>query len=526
MWSTPAVVVFVVTIVAAGTLALVSRQLYTSNEQRLLHLRVREAASLVASTIPDLQAQLASAAALANATGGDVTKFRRLVSPFTGSGKSFVSVSLWRVDRLGRGPLTVVGRPPKLARNMGTATAFFDRAARAPRLNVIGLLSLPNPRLGYVYGTFGATERYVAYAETALPATRRSRYQSSSAFADLDYALYLGRQDPSTLLLTDVRHLPLAGRHISQRVPFGDSQLTLVMSPRRPLSGSLPQRLPLLVWIVGVLLALGAAGLTLRLSQRRQDAERLAGDLEQAAGENRRLYAEQRGIAQTLQHALLPETLPRTRKVESSALYDAGEQGLEIGGDWYDLIEQGDERMLLVVGDVSGRGLRAATTMASLRFAIRAYAAQHDPPATILTKLSSLVSVAQDGQLATVLCLLIDVERREMHLTSAGHLPPLLLSDAGARYLECDVGLPIGVDADARYVSRVAAAPAAGTVLAFTDGLVERRGESLDAGLERLRRTAATPGEALPDLLARLVRELHSGQSSDDTAIVGLRWTS
>jgi serine phosphatase RsbU (regulator of sigma subunit) len=298
------------------------------------------------------------------------------------------------------------------------------------------------------------------------------------------------------------------------------------MAPRGSLSGSLPQRLPVIVVCVGVLLALGAATLTLRLSQRRHDAERLADRLETAAGENRRLYAEQRGIAQTLQHALLPEVLPQLPGIETGARYEAGERGLEIGGDWYDVIAQGDQRLLLVVGDVSGRGLRAATTMASLRYAIRAYAAQQDPPATILAKLSRLVSVSTDGQLATVSCLLLDIGRHEINLTSAGHLPPLLVADGRCDFLSCEVGLPIGVDASASYVSRTIAIPRTGALLAFTDGLVERRGESLDEGLARLRRAAAAYDGELPALLNTLVLQLHHEPSEDDIAIVGLRWTS
>ena len=80
--------------------------------------------------------------------------------------------------------------------------------------------------------------------------------------------------------------------------------------------------------------------------------------------------------------------------MEASARYEAGVEGVDIGGDWYDAIAVDDERLLLVVGDVSGRGLRAATTMAELRYGIHAYAAQGDQPATILTKLNELVSVS------------------------------------------------------------------------------------------------------------------------------------
>jgi serine phosphatase RsbU (regulator of sigma subunit) len=163
--------------------------------------------------------------------------------------------------------------------------------------------------------------------------------------------------------------------------------------------------------------------------------------------------------------------------------------------------------------------------MASLRYAIHAYAAQTDDPAEILTKISRLIDVGESGQLATVLCAIVDTETRQVSLTSAGHLPPLLISDGEARFLDPDVGLPIGVEADTEYRSTTVTVPPAATVVAFTDGLVERRGESLDEGLERLRTAATRHDVGLPELLGELVTELVDGRSKDDIAIVGVRWT-
>jgi serine phosphatase RsbU (regulator of sigma subunit) len=274
------------------------------------------------------------------------------------------------------------------------------------------------------------------------------------------------------------------------------------------------------------LLSVGAGGLTVRLIQRRRSAEDLAGRLEHAVAENQRLYAEQRNIAHTLQHALLPDKLPTLQGAEASARFEPGERGVEIGGDWYDVIPLEDQRLLVVVGDVSGRGLRAATTMASLRYAIHAYAAQGDSPETILSKLSRILSVTSSGQLATILCALIDVRSRQVSVSSAGHLPPLMLSDGRGEYVNSEVGLPIGVDRDATYQTLTVTAPPGATFLGFTDGLVERRGEALDHGLARLRRAATTNHVALPDLLDHLVSEMRHGPAEDDTAIVGLRWMS
>ena len=340
--------------------------------------------------------------------------------------------------------------------------------------------------------------------------------------------IYLGRkQTPSSLLVTDRAHLPLPSPSDAQTVPYGNSALTLVMSSRGGLAGSLPKNLPWIIAVIGGLLAIAAAFMTLRLTQRRRSAEDLAGRLEVTAGENERLYAEQRGIAQTLQHALLPDTLPQIPGIQTSARYEAGEEGVEIGGDWYDVIDLEDGRLLLVVGDVSGHGLRAATTMAELRYAIRAYAAQSDGPAEILTKISRLVHVSESGQLATVLCATVDTEARQLNITSAGHLPPLLLANGDSRYL--------------RRGDRPSDRSAGGHRVPLDDG--DRPGRGDDHRLHRRAggnaaerastrastgcvRAATRHDVGLPELLGTLVSEMSNGGSQDDIAIVGVRWTS
>jgi serine phosphatase RsbU (regulator of sigma subunit) len=521
--------VLLVGLLVTGVLAWVSQSLYTSNEQRLLNLRVREAGSVLSAAVTGIQTPLASSAELADATNGDVQKFKRFITPYVGTARTqtFVAVSLWRLGGPLRTPVVSVGQPLALNAAGGAPAAFFARTARSRTLGVMGLLQPPDRRLGYAFITPGAISHFVAYGESRLPPDRRSRVANNSAFSDLDYVVYLGHsQRPQDLLVTSLSQLRVQGTHASQTVPFGNSALTLVMSPRRALAGALPQRLPWLIAIVGALLTAGAGALTLRLIQRRRDAEQLVARLDVAAEQNRLLYAQQRNIAQTLQHALLPDMLPELRGAEASARFEAGEHGVKIGGDWYDVIRLDDRRLLIVVGDVSGRGLRAASTMASLRYAIHAYAAQNDPPETILSKLSKLVSVDDGGHIATVLCALVDIDTREVTITSAGHLPPLLIGDGHSRYVHSDVGLPVGVDRRPRYRSITVTAPRAATLLLYTDGLVERRGESVDEGLARLQSAATAANVDLDELLSRLVSQVRAEPTDDDTAIVGLRWTT
>jgi serine phosphatase RsbU (regulator of sigma subunit) len=517
-----AVAILIVGLLVTGILTWVSAAQYNRNEKRLLQLRVKEVAAVLAGAQPATDTPLASAAALVDGTNGDVHKFIRFATPYIGPGPGrFPSISLWRPGNAR--PVTTVGGPSALSSSPSTAQAFIARAAGSPMLSIIGLQPPSLTRIGYAYPT--ASRRFIIYAERPLPADRRSRLQSNSAFSDLVYAIYLGPSvTPGRLLVTSASNLPLRGEKARTKVPFGNTVLTLVVSPRESLAGSLPEQLPWIIAIVGTILTLGAAALTVWLVERRRSAEHLAGRLDRALGENQRLYDEQRTIAQTLQHALLPEEMPVIPGAEASARFEPGERGVEIGGDWYDVISLGDQRLLVVVGDVSGRGLRAAATMASLRFAILAYAAQNDPPAAILTKLSRILSVTETGQIATVLCAVVDLGSRQVTVASAGHLPPLLMTDGHGEYLESEIGVPIGAQAGAAYKSRTVSAPPSATLLAFTDGLVERRGEELDRGLARLRDAAIANHLALPELLASLVSELRHGPTEDDTAIVGLRW--
>lgn len=512
-----------------AALVWISQDQYASNEQRLLALRARDLAALFTEAVPDIQTTLASAAELADVTHGDPARFAHFMGPYVGTapGKLFVSASLWKLGGPQKKPEAVVGSPPELGALPGRADAFFDGAGRTTKLAVIGLLGGARPRLGYEFNTPDLPGGYAAYGESALPAHRRAPIQRGSAFAGLDYALYLGpRRRPAALLATSQAHLPLRGRMSVQTIPFGNTTLTLSLASRHSLGGATLRVLPWLVAIIGTLVTAAAAAGVLRLVQRRRGAELLATQLEATAIENRRLYAEQRNIAQTLQHALLPERLPSPPGVTARAIYQPGVEGVEVGGDWYEVLELDGRRLLLVVGDVSGRGLRAATTMAALRHAIRAYAAQGDPPGQILRKVSRLLSVAESGQLATILCAVIDPPRRRITLSTAGHLPPLLIDDGDSRFLETEVGLPIGVEPDAEYIATELAVPAAATLIAFTDGLIERRGESLDNGLARLRTAVRGRDLPLPDLLRALVDEMPPVPSEDDIAIVGLSWTS
>ncbi|WP_324277893.1 SpoIIE family protein phosphatase [Blastococcus brunescens] len=176
------------------------------------------------------------------------------------------------------------------------------------------------------------------------------------------------------------------------------------------------------------------------VSRRRLIAERLA-------AENERLYRQQRGIAGTLQHALLP-VVPDIGGVEVAARYVAGVDELEVGGDWYDVIARAPGCCVFVVGDISGRGLPAATTMAALRFAVRAFVSEGHDIEVVMAKLRGLLDIETDHQFATVLLGELDASAGRLRLVSAGHFAPVLLTADGATLLECPTAPPVGLPDD------------------------------------------------------------------------------
>jgi serine phosphatase RsbU (regulator of sigma subunit) len=513
------ILVLVVGLLITAALSLGAQAVHNTNENRLLAQRVREAAAVVAAAVPTLQTPLASAAVLAQATRGDATSFEQLMMPVA-TGAPFVSASLWSLASSSPTLLATVGQKPELAT---AAPATISRVLRAAvgsggKVTISDFLASPERRLGYAYASPGVGATYVVYTETAFPKDRRATIDKDSAFADLDYALYFGTSPSSAqLVASSTGGAVPRDRKSSATVAFGTSHLLLVMSPKKELGGDLLARLPWGLGGAGLVLTLAGAFLVERLVRRRVHAEVLA-------DENDELYREQRTVAQTLQHSLLPDKLPNIPGLELAARYVAGVEGIDIGGDWYDVVSLDDDHIVFVVGDVSGRGLRAATAMAELRYAVRAYAAQGDAPDAILTKVSRLIKVGRDGYFATAVCGAIDLPARRASVANAGHPDLLLVTPSEARFVTNEIGAPLGVVEGEPYSSVSMTIPAHATLLAYTDGLVERRGENLDVGRERLRTAGLDTSGSMDDMLARILDQAIPTGSADDTAILGFRW--
>ncbi|MGY1644297.1 PP2C family protein-serine/threonine phosphatase [Geodermatophilus sp. SYSU D00703] len=518
--STPrrvAAVVAVVVLAVAAVLAVLAGQVNARAEADSLQRQVAQAGTVLTTQIAVLTTQLADAGQVATATGANPGAFQRFAAARI-SGDTGMSLSLWRTGNGGQAEqLTVQGPHPAGPDGEGFA-AFLTGVPDDGRLAVTGILPGEPARLGYALRPVGDTAGLVVYAEAPLPPDRRVQVAPDEAFGALEFAVYLGRRVATDQLLYSTVAVPIGGFTARATVPFGDTTITVVGASPTSLTGDLSSALPWIVLGVGLALAVGAATTAATMSRRRAEAERLAAD-------NERLYRQQRSIAGTLQHALLPE-VPPVDGIEVAARYVAGVDELEVGGDWYDVLARGPGRCVFVVGDISGRGLPAATTMAELRFAVRAYLTQGDDIDAVLAKLRGLLDVAVDHRFATVLLGELDATTGRLRVVCAGHFPPVLVTDGRARSLEVPVAPPIGVDDAAPPPVAEFRVPADGTLLAFTDGLVERRGEVIDTGLDRLRAAgaAAVDGQPLPQTLDALMRALTVDGGRDDTVLLGMRW--
>jgi PAS domain S-box-containing protein len=241
-----------------------------------------------------------------------------------------------------------------------------------------------------------------------------------------------------------------------------------------------------------------------------------------------RAHEEEHRIAVELQRGLIPKSLPRVPGIDLAAHYDVAGIGAEVGGDWYDAFALSGGRLGVVLGDVAGRGIRAASTMGQLRSVVRAYALADGgdrEPGEVLTLVNRYQLALDENEFVTAVYAVFDPGARAVAWTSAGHPPPLLRTAGGeCRYLEGGNPL-VGVE-DTTYDTVSHPTAPGDSLIFYTDGLVERRGESLDAGLERLRLTAAAaPADDPRTLCAQVVRQLVSpdAQLNDDVTAVVVR---
>jgi serine phosphatase RsbU (regulator of sigma subunit) len=226
-----------------------------------------------------------------------------------------------------------------------------------------------------------------------------------------------------------------------------------------------------------------------------------------------------------LQRSFLPEALPTVAGVDVAARYQPGGPGVDVGGDWYDFLDLPDGSLLLVMGDVVGKGVLAASLMGQLRNALRAFAFEGYPPAIICTKLNNLLCErAETNAMATLVVARYEPGSGVLHIVRAGHLPPLVIEpDGRTRFCELGGGLPLGTLAATTYEEGTTELVPGSTILLYTDGLVESRRTSLEDGLQLLKNAASAPIdlERLCDHVLEV--SLGAAPAEDDVALLFMR---
>jgi PAS domain S-box-containing protein len=251
------------------------------------------------------------------------------------------------------------------------------------------------------------------------------------------------------------------------------------------------------------------------ITRRKQVEEAMA-----AAAAAREAAQREHHIADELQRSLLPADTFESAFLEVATYYQAGDEGTRVGGDWYDVIDLGAGRTALVMGDVAGRGVQAASVMGQLRAAVRAYARLDLPPGEVLGQLDAMVRELAPGQIVTCVYAVYDPSEEDVTYASAGHLPILWATPGHpTQRLPGATGPPLGAGPSHFNEQRQTLATGEFVVL-YTDGLVERRDEQLDEGIASLAAAVDPDTEAITRLPGTLVHALAPNGSEDDIALL------
>ncbi|MBF6558048.1 MAG: SpoIIE family protein phosphatase [Acidimicrobiales bacterium] len=246
-------------------------------------------------------------------------------------------------------------------------------------------------------------------------------------------------------------------------------------------------------------------------------AERLAGAIQA------RQLAVERAATALLERSLLPGRLPKCPGLEFATRYLTPEE--LVGGDWYDLFTVPSGEVWVVTGDVAGHGLHAAVVMGRVRSALRSYALLCSDPAEVLELTSRKIQHFEMETMVTAVCATASFPYNEFRIATAGHPPPLLVPVGGpGDFVSLRTGPPLGLRSEIARSSTVVPLPQSGIMLLYTDGLIERRGESLDEGMERLRGVLNGDNtESAEAVCRRIARAMVEHGAQDDVAMVAVR---
>ena len=254
-----------------------------------------------------------------------------------------------------------------------------------------------------------------------------------------------------------------------------------------------------------------------------EDAELINSFAHQAgvALERARAYEVEHEAAMTLQRNLMPDGTGYSATVDVDGRYLPATRGVHVGGDWYDIVDRPDGTVAFAVGDIAGHGLQAAAAMGQVRSAWRALALSMTEPNAILASLDRFAGGVDGAFFSTILTLLLDPSRNELRYASAGHPPALVIEpDGSTRFLEGGRSVPLGLPFDLPRPQAHERLGPGSILVVYTDGLVERREESLDRGLERLAQAASRVRAGSLTEIADGLLELVADDRHDDVALL------
>jgi serine phosphatase RsbU (regulator of sigma subunit)/anti-sigma regulatory factor (Ser/Thr protein kinase) len=241
-------------------------------------------------------------------------------------------------------------------------------------------------------------------------------------------------------------------------------------------------------------------------------------------------FQVQKTTSELLQRSLMPESIPELSDLAMGAYYEPGGSGVDVGGDWYDVMPLADGRVVVALGDVMGKGVPAAIVMGQVRSALRAYALIDPTPSVMLGRLDTLVSsLGVPEQIVTLVYGIVAADREAIRLAVAGHPPPVVAPpDEEPRVLDISAGPPLGLGAGPWDETELELPPDT-PLLFFSDGLVETRGIELDDGIELLRQHIGNLEHRRRnprELCARLAEQMRRSDGDDDVTMLALMNTT
>lgn len=486
--------------------------------RRLLKERTGEISLVLSQAIDAIPTSLQQLGAVLDATDGDVEAFKTAAQQEADASPTPISLAWLRPTPAGGYRVVAAAG----ASDLQTGQVISDARVSTFNSAMHTALVVPTPVigkdrvLGFALGSPAAPVGTVLYRQSTLgPAVNPPGAASSAPFSELDVALYsTAHADRAAILTATTRKLPLRGDVRSQQLPVGAASWLLTVKARSPLVGRLTADAPWVVLGVG-LVGTFLIGLVVETVARRRDAA-----LE--------LYEVEHHVAESMQRALLPR-LPELPGLELAARYLASGAGQQVGGDWFDAFPVAGGGCGIVVGDVIGHDVTAASAMAQIRALLRGFAVDTRSPAEVLTRLDRVVDELHLTQLVTVFYGVLDAPAtdgsRVLHYSNAGHVPPVLrLPDGTVEALAGGASVVMGAPVSAEYAESEAQLPQGSTLALFTDGLVEVPGGSLTDGLGRVADTVARMGEHATEALCDdLLADVSLRALRDDVALLVVR---